>query len=329
MDHSCCGNCGKELAGDGGRLCADCKEGAGRKNRKRLWYSSFAVALFLLAGAAFLYAEKQPWDFSWDALIGRPAALVNGEPIARSEARERLQVSRLMLEKTYGKGLFAGEEGRELLGRLERDVLEKMVEERLVAREAERLQIRVDDERVRQEIEKIGQEIYGNRENFRASLKEDGISDEYLTNHIRNLLVRQEFKKAQPPPNPKTDPDAHFAAWLTQKRQSATVSFNPTIPPTGRSAQAGASCCGSGGGGGSGGCGSGGCGTKQDPALIDPTLKSKAGEAALAEYHKLNPAEKGLEARVTDYGCHIQVDIEKGGRTVRSYRYQDGRVTDQ
>ena len=57
-------------------------------------------------------------------------------------------------------------------------------------------------------------------------------------------------------------------------------------------------------------------------------MKSKAGAVALAEYRKNNPAEKEVEARVNDYGCHIQVDIEKGGKTIWSYSYQDGKVTD-
>ncbi|MBU2027016.1 MAG: SurA N-terminal domain-containing protein [Proteobacteria bacterium] len=319
MDNNSCGNCGKEISGAGEVLCPDCKGGVRRKNRKRLWYSTFAIAILLLAGAVFLYGEKQSWEFSWDALLGRPAAVVNGEPLARSEARARLNVSRLMLEKEYGKALFAGEQGRALLGRLERDVLEKMVEERLVAQEASRMKIQVGDDRVRQEIQKIGREIYGNWENFQASLEEDGISQEYLMNHIRNLLLRQEVKKAKSPP--EADPDAYFVAWLAQDRRSAKVTFNQTITPPEAFAQGQQSCCGSGGGGGAGGCG-----TKQGSGALDPELKSKASAAALDAYRETHPAEKGLEAKVTDYGCHIQVDIEKEGKIVASYSYNDGQV---
>jgi hypothetical protein len=321
LDNKACGSCGKEISGEGEVFCPDCKGGVRRKNGKRLWYPVAAAALLFLAGSAFLYAEKNDWEFSWDALLGRPAAVVNGDPIARSEARERLNVSRLMLEKEYGKGLFAGEQGRVLLGRLEREVLEKMVDERLVAQEASRMKIRVGDDRVRQEMQRIGREIYGNWENFQASLKEDGISQEYLMNHVRNLLLRQEVKKAKSPP--ETDPDTYFVAWLEQDRRSAKVTFNQTITPLQASSQGRGSCCGSGGGGGVGG----GCGGKQD-GPPDPELESKASAAALTEYRKNNPAEKEVEARVTDYGCHIQVDIEKGGRAIWSYSYQDGNVTD-
>lgn len=300
-------------------------------------YAAAAAALLVLSGAAFWFAEKNDWEFSGDALLGRPAAVVNGDPIARSEVRAGLNVSRLMLEKEYGKGIFSGEQGRALLGRLERDLLEKMVEERLVAQEASRMKIAVGDDQVRQEMERIGREIYGSWENFQASLKEDGIPEVYLMNHVRDLLLRQELKRAKSPP--ETDSDAHFASWLVQNRRSAKVTFHQAIIPLQASVQGRGSCCGSGGGGGTvggngsgggggwGGGGGGGCGTKQNGPL-DPELKSKASAAALAEYRKNHPAEKEVETRVTDYGCHIQVEIEKKGRTVWSYRYQDGKATD-
>ena len=73
----------------------------------------------------------------------------------------------------------------------------------------------------------------------------------------------------------------------------------------------------------------GGCGGQQAAAgPLDPRLKSEASAAALAAYRKTNPAEKDVAAQVTDYGCHVQVDIEKGGKIVRSYIYQNGRVID-
>ena len=337
MDQKRCGRCGKELLGGDEVFCSDCNGDDRRKKKRRRWYAIAAAAFLLFSGATFLYAEKNDWEFSWDALVGRPAAVVNGDSISRSEARARLNISRLMLEKEYGKGLFAGEQGRALMGRLERDLLEKMVDERLVAREASRMKIRVGDDQVRQEMQRIGKEIYGNWEKFQASLKEDGISQEYLMNHFRNLLLRQEVAKAKAPP--ESDPGPYFVAWLEQDRRSAKVTLNQTITPVQLSAQGGGSCCGSGGGGGTvagngkgsgGGCGGrggGGCGTKQD-GPVDPELESMAGAAALAEYRKKNPAEKEVEARVTDYGCHIQVDIEKKGKTIWSYSYQDGTVTD-
>ena len=108
-------------------------------------------------------------------------------------------------------------------------------------------------------------------------------------------------------------------------RREAKVTFNKTINPLQVSSQGRGSCCGSGGGGSAGG----GCGGKQASAgPLDPELKSKASAAAIEAYRETHPAEKGVGAQVTDYGCHIQVDIEKGGRVVWSYIYQNGSVID-
>jgi hypothetical protein len=247
LDQKICGRCRKELLGADEVFCSDCQREVSRKQERRRWYALVTVALLLLlSGAAFLYAEKSDWEFSWDALLGKPAAVVNGDPIARSEVRARLNISRLMLEKEYGKGLFAGEQGSVLLGRLERELLEKMVDERLVAQEASRLKIRVGDDQVRQEMQRIGREIYGNWENFQASLREDGISQEYLMNHFRNLLISQEVAKVKAPP--EGDPDVCFGAWLNGERQNAKVTFDRTFKGVQASSPQGGTCCGSGGG---------------------------------------------------------------------------------
>ena len=220
MDNQVCSSCGKEVAGEEGVVCLDCISAGRRKTRKRFLYSGAAAVILVLVGAIFLYGEKNTWEFSWNSLLRRPAAVVNGEPIAWSETKERFRIARLMMEKEYGKELFVGERGRAYLSDLERDVLEKMIGDRLVAQEARRLNIRVDNDRVKEEIHDIGREIYGNWENFQASLREDGISPEYLSAYVRNLLLRQEIKKAKAP---GAYPDEYFSVWLTQGRQIAKV----------------------------------------------------------------------------------------------------------
>ena len=319
MDQEQCSRCGKEMVpGDTG-YCPDCQDDVKRRRLKRRWFLTTTVAVLILAGAVYAYGEKNAWDFSWDAVMGRPAAVVNGEPASRFALRERVTISRRMLEREYGKELFTGDRGRTLLAELERDVLEKMVEERLVVQEARRLKITVGDERVRQELQTIASEIYGTWEKFQASLKEDGISPEYLADHVRNLLLFREVNKV------KTDggSDKNSAGWLAQARQNAEITLNWTAAPRQAScggAGGGKSCCGS------GGCG-GGCGGKRTSVgAVDPELKEKASAAALGEYRKTNPAGQDAQAQVTDYGCHVQVDIEQAGRVVKSYIYQDGQA---
>ena len=54
--------------------------------------------------------------------------------------------------------------------------------------------------------------------------------------------------------------------------------------------------------------------------------ENEAKKAALEAYQKSNPAENGVTAKVTDYGCHMQVDIQKEGKIVKSYSYQGGKI---
>jgi hypothetical protein len=244
--------------------------------------------------------------------------VINGEPVAWSEARERFKTTRVILEKQYGNDLFTGERGRVILTDMQKAVLDKILDERLVAQEARRMNIKVGDERVRQELQKIAGEIYGNWENFQASLREDGVSQEYLMNHVRNLLLSREVKKAKAPPG--VDPDEYFGAWLIRDRRKAKVTFSKIAGSIQASSPGRGTCCGS----GAGGCG----GSQSAIGSLDPELKGKASAAAIEAYRETHPAEKGVEAQVADYGCHIQVDIEKGGRVVWSYIYQDGKVTD-
>jgi predicted nucleic acid-binding Zn ribbon protein len=329
LDSKNCGVCGREIAGEDGVVCLDCRSATRRTNRKRLWYSGAAAVILIFVGVAFLYAEKNAWELSWDSLFRRPAVIVNGETITWSETKERFRITRLMLEKEYGKELFTGERGKAYLRDVERDVMERMVAERLVAQEARRLNIQVGDDRVKNEIQEIGREIYGSWENFQESLREDGISPEYLSAHVRNQLLRQEIKRSQAPAG--SDPDEYFSGWLTRDRQNAKVTFNKAISPAEVSARGQGACCGVSGRASGAGCGGkgGGCGGQQAATgALDPQLKSEASTAALDAYRKTHPAEKDVAAQVTDYGCHVQVDIEKGGKIVRSYIYQNGSVTD-
>ena len=99
MANTICGRCGKENTREDGVNCPECGPDKGVKSKKRLWYSSVAAVIVVFAGAAYLFGHTNGWEFSWDSLLRRPAAVINGEPIARSEARERFRVARLMMEK--------------------------------------------------------------------------------------------------------------------------------------------------------------------------------------------------------------------------------------
>jgi hypothetical protein len=290
------------------------EEGKSAKTRW-LFVGIGGVVLLLIAGVGLWRGQAEGWDFSWAGLTGKPVAMVNGEEVSRVAFRERLEVSRGMLERQYGKGLFSGKQGRAVLAELETDVLERMIQERLVSQEAKRLNIDVTDAQVQQELEAIGKEVYGSLESFQASLKEEGISLEYLFGHIRTLLLRKEVDKA----NLATavTSGSPLGSWLARARQEAKIEIYKTAGLT-RGAGGTGSCCDL--PGAANGSAAAGKGTA-------PELQNEAAAAALAAYRKANPDVKDAQAKVTDYGCHMQVDIEQAGRQLKSYIYQNGQVT--
>jgi len=314
-----CRRCGKEVEG-GTVFCPDCRSLAGEKKMRRPWFFSllFSSVLLSLTGLVLWHGGLGNWSFSLGSWGGKPAAVINGEAIPRDEFKARMISVKAAVERQYGKNIFIGERGRALLESLEREVMEGMLEERLVAQEARKLRIDIREDRIGEEVQRISKEIYGTWENFKARLQEEGMSQEDLQNNIRYLLLLEALKEAKAPEG--GNPDVSFNAWLIQARQKAEVTVYNSENLAGSAPSLAGGCCSL--TGSSGGCG----GQSAAPRSIDPKIESEAQKAALEAFQKSNPAEKNVAAKVTNYGCHIQVDIQKEGRAVKSYTYQEGKV---
>jgi hypothetical protein len=76
-----------------------------------------------------------------------------------------------------------------------------------------------------------------------------------------------------------------------------------------------ASCCANGGG----------CGGRGNPQPLDPEIEREAKAKGL-EYYESKARKKGADARVTNFGCHIQVDIIEEGKVVLSLTYKEGEI---
>lgn len=222
------------------------------------------------------------------------------------------------IERQYGTVIFKGEEGRLLLANLEKKVLAEMIEEKLINQEAQKLGIRVSDEEVKREVEEILRRISGSSEKFEAELESDRAFKENFQNYVRHLLILNALSLAKASPNSSTQ--ENFLSWLRQAKEKAKIEIYgwKDFPKNSQLSL----CCA--GGGRSGGCG----GQRSEQARIDPKLEEKATTAALQAYRKYNPGSQNLTAKVIDYGCHIQVDIQRDGQVVKSYIYQNGEVED-
>jgi len=107
--------------------------------------------------------------------------------------------------------------------------------------------------------------------------------------------------------------DFLFGQWLAKTKAGAKIETYEKLEPV---STAKASCCGSGGSG----CGGAG---KAQP--LDPKIEREAKTKGL-EYYEKKTQKKGDQARVTNFGCHIQVDIIEQGKVVISLTYRQGEV---
>ena len=100
-----------------------------------------------------------------------------------------------------------------------------------------------------------------------------------------------------------------FGQWLTKAKANAKVETYEKLEPV---STAKASCCKSGCGGG-----------RAQP--LDPKIEKEAKAKAL-EYYEKKTQKKGASAKVTNFGCHIQVDIIEDGKIIVSLTYKQGEV---
>jgi D-Tyr-tRNAtyr deacylase len=57
-------------------------------------------------------------------------------------------------------------------------------------------------------------------------------------------------------------------------------------------------------------------------------VEKRIADAGLA-YWREHYGEGEVTAKVGDFGCHMQVDIIRDGRTVKSLQYQNGKITER
>jgi len=310
-----CRHCGKEIQGEG-TFCPECRSLAGEKKMGRLWVFSilFSITMLSLTGLMVWHGGFGNWSFSLGSFRGKPIAVINGESISGDDFKSRMKSVQASIEREHGKNTFTGERGQALLGALEQEVLDGMLEEKLVAQEARKLKVEIRKDQVEEEVQRVSKEIYGDWQKFQARLREDGVSPDELKRHINNFLLYSALREAKTPAG--ADPEVSFNAWLIQAKQKAELLINETGNRASAVSFSRGSCC-----------------APERPTApsrpggqINPQIESDAKRAALEAYQKANPADKEVAAKVTDYGCHMQVDIQKEGKIVKSYSYQGGRV---
>ena len=206
--------------------CPECRNSAGAAKPRSIsiFAGLFSVLILFLAGTLIWHGHLGTGNCSWDRLLGRPVATINGEAIEGQYFRAAVTANRRIWECRYGADIFTGKEGRAHLLALQQEILDRMLEERLIAQEAKRLKIIITNEQVEDQWRSMAEEIYGSRENFRKTLTADGMSEAGLKSHIRTILTtRAVMQKKSVSANKRMQPDVSFNAWLAHSKKTAKV----------------------------------------------------------------------------------------------------------
>jgi len=238
------------------------------------------------------------------------AAVVNGEEIKVSE-----------LDAAVARAQGSQEAAS---SQLRYQLLNQLITQRIVIQEARKAGISVSKEEIEtsatearassglDEVTFNGEIVsqYGSLRSFKDALE-------------RRLLVNKflVLKVVPPGADPSTTRSA-INQWLDDIAGRAAV----RIALAGQGAGPGCGCCNTEDGQASqmSGIQSHGCAAANKPVASGA---GKSADAGLRYWH----AKHGLDAvttQITDYGCHIQVDIVKNKKIIGSLRYQDGKITE-
>jgi hypothetical protein len=284
------------------RFCVYCGNPLLKKRRIRFAsrYILLAAIGIILAGAISYFLLGGPES----KLIGK----VNGEGITRKEFSKRLERVKRFYELRYGQNLFQGEEGKENLNRIKTDILDEMTTEKILLQEANSAGYSsAPDEEIVKQVEAIKKKYDLSDEDLKQKV---GGSIEDLKEELQKGWVISQFLEKTVLKGDQKNSELIFGKWLTRAKTNAKIETYEKLQPV---STAKASCCSS-------GCGGGGRARPLDPKI------EKEAKAKGLEYYEKKTQKKGASARVTNFGCHIQVDIIEDGKVVVSLTYKQGEV---
>ncbi len=289
---------------DGSRFCIHCGKSFPREKKVR------SVSRYILVGAGLILAGLFAlfWMHNLDS---KEVGKVNGETIGKEEFSKRIDRAKQFYEYRYGQDVFQGESGRENLNRLKSDTLDEMVNEKILLQEARAAGYTSAPE---EEIERQLEEIKKKNNLSDADLTKifgGGIED-FKADLRKGWVISQFMEKAVLKGN-QADRNQLLSDWFANAKAKSKIETYLKLEPV---LTASASCCGVSGGG---------CGGSGRAQPLDPKVEREAKAKGL-EYYEKKTHKKGANAKVTNFGCHIQVDIIEEGKVVVSLTYREGEV---
>ncbi len=299
------------------RFCTECgaQLGAARKSRSAYRYALLLLPVILLACAIGYYKYFLPQGI---------AAVVNGEEITRAELDQ--EVSRI---KGSGQPTDAG---------LRYQALNALITERVMLQEARRAGADVSSQELAAAIADLQLRSGIETERFNRQAEAQYGSIRKFEDAVRRRLIINKYITAQIIPSGADQQAASRAIEQWVRKTSDAASVRVTLAEQWSAAGCGCAAKNRDAAPAADGCRMAGTGCRmaknQSAAPIQPASskteaanKERAAEAGLAYWHQKHGSE-AVEAKVTDYGCHLQVDIIKDNKTIDSLRYQNGSISE-
>ena len=239
------------------------------------------------------------------------AAVVNGEKILLAEVDHVVQST-----------VPGGEVPPEAAGRMRYAVLSRLITERIAEQEARKAGLRIPTEELMAAMNRAQAASGMDRDRYESAVADRYGSMQDFRRALERQLVVKKFisERLAPGLSDPTIIDGRVERWLQEASTRAVVriSLEEQLP--------------------AGGCG--GCDRTSEAGPrtrgCEPSRRTEQGaslqavearKAALA-YWRERHGDVPVEARVTDFGCHQQIDMMQGTRTAKSLRYQNGRMTE-
>jgi hypothetical protein len=245
------------------------------------------------------------------------AAVVNGETIGISELDQ--QVARVQGPGKADPGLRY-------------QMLNGLITERLVLQQVRSAGISLSQEELNSAVSELQAASGLDAAAFeQEAAARYGSMRDFQRDLAQRLLIKKFIaERVVPPHADEQTAHAALARWMQNLNAGASVRITLAEQLSG----AGCGCCGKADAArGKGGRMRSGANTtvaKNDSSSLPPTPSSareKASAAALEYWHQKHGPES-VETKVSDFGCHMEIDIIKDGKTVGSLRYQGGRISE-
>ncbi len=124
-------------------------------------------------------------------------AKVDGDNITKEEFESDFQVFKRISEQQLGEDALSqvGEDGKTLEEELKQRIVEKLIMERLIEKEAKKMNIEIASEEIKEQMEEYIS-VIGGQEKFDEFLNNSHISKEFFEENLRKELLFNKYREA-------------------------------------------------------------------------------------------------------------------------------------